>query len=136
MSFQIDVTVNRRDLDRLDKQLSKWQGQPLAKRLDKALAAGARIFQAAIKRTAPRLTGGLQRSTKVRRIRARTDQVAAYQVMPDKRVPDKGSSALLTALLVYGTKRGVEATPFVDTAVDATKATVSNFIEYQVKRLS
>lgn len=132
--IDIRAEVNQRDIDRVTKRLDKWQGSALAKRVDKALAAGARLFAIGLKARAPKRSGGLSRSVKVTRVRSR-DAIATYRVMPTKRVPDKGRTDLLTAILVHGSDRGVESNPFVDETQRALQPSVTAFIGEQIRRL-
>jgi hypothetical protein len=126
----MSVTVNQKDLDRIEKRLDKWQGKPLAMRMDKAERAGMNLYVAPLKAAAAahNLTGATQRGMKVRALRKRRQQqeVAAYKA---------GSSTRHRHFAVVGTSRGVEADPYVDRIQTALEPRVVAFIEQQVMRL-
>lgn len=135
--IELDVRIDPKSLARVTKRLDSWKGAPLAIRTDRALAGGARLMADALKARAPRgKTGGLRRSVKVTPL-GRRDVVSRYQILPTKRVPDKKrrDGDLLAALLVYGTKRGVEPTPFVDEVAHSLEGRVMAFVEEQITRL-
>lgn len=129
------VYVNPKSLARINKRLDKFQGAPLAKRVDKALGGGARLYADALKRNSPNATGGLSRSVTVTRPRKRQGEIAVYGVYPKKRVPFKGRTALLAALLVHGTSRGVESDPFPRDTFQSMEPTITSFVSEQVRRL-
>lgn len=130
------VDFDRRDITRFNKRLDKWQGKPLETRLRKAVEAGARLLVNPIRAQAPSRTGELRRSVKPSRTLKSRDGWISVKVGATKRVPYKGRTALLSAFLIHGTKRGVESNPFVDRAVQPLMGSVQSYIDVQVRRLA
>lgn len=130
----VDVTIDPRDLARVTRRLEQWQGQPLMVRMSKVMAAAARLMVKGLQVFTPHRTGGLRASERTRRFVSQGS--VGYRIWPTKRVPDKGRSDLLAALLVHGTKRGVSPDPFVDEAQRAFEPQLVGFIAEQIRRLA
>lgn len=131
MTVQINVTVNPRDIARLEKRLSKWQGKDLATRMDKALQAGLKLFVPALKARAARhnRTGKTMATYGVRKLRKQpfNKEVAAYKV---------GASTWYRHFAIVGTSRGVEPDPYVASVEEALSGTVTDFVGEQITRLA
>lgn len=125
---QFDFRFDQRDLDRALKRLDKWHGSPLKKRMDKALQAGLTLLVNPIRATAARhtRTGATVRSVKVKSLRKRWNEVAAYSV---------GPRTWYKHFVIAGTRRGVTADPYVSRAVDPLEGRVRDFVSQQVRDL-
>ena len=133
---ELGVKIDPRSLARVTRTLDRYQGKPLAERMDRAVRGGASLLAGPIRAQAPKgRTGGLKASVKVQR-RGKSYNRVGYAVGPTKRVPDRQKSALLTAILVYGSKkRGIERNPFVDRAAAPLLDRVVKFVDEQITRL-
>src|SRR3990167_2702261 len=89
--FALQVTVNPRDIARITKRLDKWQGKPLADRMDRAIRAGLSLMVSPIRAAAPQpgreraprdATGKLAAAVQVWKLKKRAGEVAAYAVGP------------------------------------------------------
>lgn len=125
----ISVTVNPKDIARITKRLSKWQGKPLAQRMDKAVQGGLGLYVTPLRIRAARhnTTGKTVASIKVRKLRKRPGEVAAYKV---------GPNTWYSHFPIVGTSRGVRADPYVDQVRQQLEPSVTSFIDEQVRRLA
>lgn len=125
----ISVTVNPRDIARIEKRLAKWQGKPLATRMDKAIQAGMKLYLPALRLRAARhnRTGKTAAGYNVRKLSRRPIEVAAYKV---------SSNTWYKHFAIVGTSRGVPADPYVDQVRETLEPTVTAFIDEQVRRLA
>lgn len=125
----INVTVNPRDIARIEKRLDKWQGKPLAMRMEKAEQGGMGLYVAPLRARAGahNLTGRTQRSIRVSKLRKKAGEVAAFKVGPTTR---------WRHFAIAGTRRGVEADPYVDAVHRQLEPRVTAFIDEQVRRLA
>ena len=127
--IKLSLTVNQRDIDRITKRLDKWQGAPLAKRMDKALGEGMKLLINPIRLGAQRhrTTGATYKSVKVKKLRRKAGEVAAYKV---------GVNTWYGHFPISGTSRGIEGDPYVDAAYEANSGKVMSFIDEQIRRLA
>lgn len=127
--ISIAVTVNQRDIDRITKRLDKWQGKPLAVRMEKAIQAGLKLYVAPLRQQASRhnKTGATQRGYGVRKLRRKPGEVVAYKV---------GSRTWYKHFAIAGTSRGVAADPYVDRVHRGLEPQVTRFIDEQIGRLA
>lgn len=125
----ISVTVNQRDVDRITKRLEKWQGRPLAMRMEKAIQGGLRLYVGPLKARAGahNATGKTQRGYNVRKLRNKPGEVAAYKV---------SSNTWYKHFAIAGTSRGVRADPYVDQIRSGLEPSVTTFIDEQIRRLA
>ena len=134
----LSVTVNQRDIDRITKRLSKWQGRPLEFRMSKALQAGVQLLVAPIRAITPvGKTGNLLRSVGTRKLKKRSGEIpsGAYAVGP---VPARGGRHRHLVIRGHRTASGsmTKANPFVDRAVRPLEPMVLRFIDEQIRRLA
>lgn len=146
MLVAISVTVNPKDIARISKRLSKWQGKPLAERMDKAILNGLKLYINPLRAASPGpgkefapkdATGNLRASIGVRRLKKRAGEAAAYAVGPRQNKPYKGHHRHLVIrghLTASGTM--TRAQPFVDEVQQALEGQVSTFISEQITRLA
>lgn len=150
----ISVTVNPRDIARIEKRLAKWQGKPLADRLDKSIRAGLTLMVRPIRAAAPQpgrerppkdARGTLAASVQVWKLKKRPGEVAAYAVGPrggrskTLRVAPHRSLVISGHRMVTHDGREVgfvTGQPFVDQAAGPMEAPVMAFINEQVRRLA
>lgn len=127
--IKLSLTVNPRDIKRITTRLDKWQGAPLAKRMDKALGEGMKLLINPIRSGAARhkITGATGRSVRVKKLRRKPGEVGAYKV---------GVNSWYGHFPITGTSRGVEADPYVDAALEANEGQVMSFIDEQIRRLA
>jgi hypothetical protein len=124
------VTVNQRDIDRINKRLDKWQGAPLAKRLEVAQRGALGILVAPLRGRAGAhvLSGKTQRGISVRKLRRRSGEATpGYKV---------GSNTRVRHFAVVGTTRGVEPDPYFDEIERQYDGQISAFIDATVRRLA
>lgn len=123
----LSVEVNQKDIDRVLKRLDKWQGAPLAKRMEKAVAGGLALLVSPIRFGAQRhrVTGATSASVKVKKLRKKPGEVFAYKV---------GVNTWYGHFPIGGTSQGVEADPYVDAAFDSGRDRVQSFIDEQIVR--
>lgn len=108
MIGRITVTVSgERDVLRM---LGKAEGKELKSRIRKGTRAGASMLVSPIRKETPVRTGEMARSVKVKSLRS-----GGYSV---------GPRAWYRHFVIRGTKRGIEANPVVDRAVDPQKPAV------------
>lgn len=129
LSVDVNVTVNPKDIARITKRLQKWQGKPLAQRMDKAIQAGLKLYVAPLRVRAAKhhRTGKTQAGYNVRKLRKRPQEVAAYKV---------SSNTWYKHFAIVGTSRGVNADPYVTQVRDSLEPAVTAFINEQVTRLA
>lgn len=150
----VQITVNPRDIARISKRLSKWQGKPLEQRMDKAIRAGLSLMVRPIRAKAPQpgheraprdATGQLAGSVQVWKLRKRVGEVAAYAVGPRGGRSKTLKIAPHRHLVIRGhrmvTHAGaqvgfVQGNPFVDEAVGSMEPSVRAFISEQITRLA
>ncbi len=127
----MSVTINQRDIDRIEKRLDKWQGKELALRMEKATRAGMNIYVGPLKgrASAHNRTGKTQSSIKVRPLKKRYQdaEVGAFKVGPTTRY---------RPFAIAGTSRGIQADPYVEEIQRELESRVSAFIDEQVRRLA
>lgn len=127
--FAVQVTVNQKDINRITKRLDKWQGRELADRMAKAEQAGLGLYVGPLRAraSAHNLTGATRSSIKVRKLRKRPGEVAAYKV---------GPGTWYRHFAIVGTSKGVRADPYVDQVREALEPQVTAFIDEQIRRLA
>jgi len=134
----IDFNVDQRDIARVNKRLDKWQGKPLATRLQKAVTGGASLMVNPIRAFAPQSasgttgryahkSGNLKRKVRTRTLRKRPGEAAAAYA---------GPSTFYALFVRYGTSRGIQANSFVERAESFNEARVQRFIDDTVRRLA
>lgn len=124
----ISVTVNPRDIARIEKRLDKWQGKPLETRIEKAVQGGLKLLIAPIRLRAARhhRTGATERGVAVKKLRKRPGEAVAYKV---------GVSTPRYARAVIGGPYSAAADPYVTDVYRALEGQVDSFIDQQVRRL-
>lgn len=150
----LNITVNPRDIARIEKRLAKWQGKPLAERVDKAMRAGLSLMVGPIRTKAPQpghergakdATGRLAAATQVWKLKKRPGEIAAYAVGPRGGRSKSLRVAPHRALVIAGhrmvTHDGrqvgyVTGQPYVDQAVSEMEPSVMRFINEQIGRLA
>lgn len=126
-SFAISAQVSQKDINRALRTLDKYHGAELIKRTDKALRAGATLLKGPIAAEAPSRTGRMKKSVGVKKLSRRESESTAYYV---------GPRTFYAQWIQDGTRRGVEANPFVERATSARLVEIDNFIEEQIVRLA
>lgn len=128
-SVAINLAVNPRDIARITKRLDKWQGKPLATRMAKAIQSGLTLYVGPLRARAAAhvLTGGTVRSIRVKALRKRPGEVAAYKV---------GPTTWYGHFAIVGTSRGVSPDPYVDQVREQFERPVTAFIDEQIRRLA
>lgn len=130
------VTINPKDIARVQKRLEKWQGAPLEKRMDKAVRAGLSLLIKPIRAGALRhkSTGNTARSVGVKKLRKKPGEMNASYKVGIKAVRPR--QAWYGHFPITGTSRGVMADPYVEAAWDDHREQVSAFIDEQVRKLA
>src|SRR5688500_19352580 len=98
----ISVTVNPRDIARISKRLDKWQGKPLEERIAKAIQGGLGLYVGPLKARAAihNRTGATMGSIKVRKLKKRTGEIAAYKVRSEEHTSELQSPCNLVCRLL------------------------------------
>ena len=126
-SFAISAQVSQKDINRALRTLDKYQGAELHKRTEKAIRGGATLLKGPIAAASPVRSGRMRSSVGVKKLRKQQSEVTAYYV---------GPRTFYAQWIQDGTKRGVEANPFVERATAPRLSEVHNFIDQQIRRLA
>ena len=120
----IAVSVSQKDIDRVTKRLDKYQGAELAKRTAKAIQGGLSLMVAPIRAGAARhrITGETERSTKVKKLRKRGQEMVAYKV------------GVNTWYGHFPISKDPGSDPYVDAAWAANETQVMRFIDEQIRK--
>lgn len=124
----LSVTITPGDIERATALLDKWQGAPLAKRVQKSIQAGLKLLLGPIKGGARRhhVTGATEASVKVRLLKKRSGEVAAYKV---------GIGTWYGHFPIAGVY-GNPGDGYVDRSVKTYSGQVTKFIDDQITRLA
>lgn len=108
----VSLTVRLVGLEQALAALDRQSGRSLERRVVLGMRTGAQMLVAPIRAQAPKRTGYLARSVKVRTGRGGSVSV--------------GPRAWYRHFIIRGTKRGIRANPFVDRGVDSNLEAVKD----------
>ena len=160
--FAISVTVNPKDIARINRTLDKYQGTTLHKRMDRAAWGAAGLAVGPMRAAAPRSgtpghSGTFAKTVKRRALRRRFGEIAAYETGPQSPlnyIVTRGTKAhsLKTkragkskfAVFPDGNVRatvglhhpGANSRPFVDTVYNAIGGQLHAYQEHILLRLA
>jgi hypothetical protein len=125
----LSIEVNQRDIDRISKNLAKWEKAPLEKRMEKAVQGGAKLLVNPIRAAAaPRSRTGLTvRRVRVKKLKKRPGEATAYVV---------GSGSPYYARARIGGPYGAPPDNYVMQAFGTNEERVVSFISEQIKKLT